>query len=71
MRVHLFGGGIDELRDVFGDETPEYIEVTRVKAPSVVLFTYPDSAPIFERLIFKHIGGGLVADLYLLEAEQQ
>jgi len=72
MRVHLFGGGVDEVRE-FPDDigAPYYIEVTRIKTPSTVVYTYPGSEPIFEKLLFKRAAGGLVANLYLLKEEKQ
>jgi len=72
MRFHLFGGGVDEVREFpDGITAPYYVEVTRVKTPSTVVCTYPASEPILEKLCFKLASGGLVANLYLLEEEKQ
>ena len=71
IRVHLFGGGIDELRDVFGDTAPNYIQVVRFKNSATIIATSPDTQPIIEKLIFKRMGGGLVENLYLLDEVEQ
>lgn len=71
IRIHLFGGGIDELRDVFGNTAPNYIQVDRLKNSATIVTTSPDTYPIIERLIFKRTSGGLVENLYLLDEVEQ
>lgn len=69
-RVHLFGDGIDEVREISFGPAPRYIEVARTKTSSAIVSTNPQSDPIFEILRFKRVKGSLVENLYLLDEEK-